>query len=338
MVGGAKLAPMSNSRRTRFKWVVFAFLAVSVVGATFGAARNAMSAGSPASQRCFGAAARDPEVPCHNSRLLLVVDPNPSKAFKSPNWPCKLLDPGALIEACAFGVPQSQAAGTVVLIGDSHAAHWRAAVDYLAGVKHWYGLSLMRPGCPLSTAVERLRAELRRECIAWNRRLPGWFRKHPSVSTVFTVAESGAKWEVPHGKSASSAEVSGFIRAWRRLPRAVKRFVVIRDSPKDPDSTVACIEHAIARSKPAGRDCAVRRSRALYRDPAVEAVARMHSKRFQEINLTHFFCDPHRCYPVVGGALVHKDTHHLTTTFVRTLGPYLVRSFDQLPIPAGAPG
>jgi hypothetical protein len=64
----------------------------------------------------------------------------------------------------------------------------------------------------------------------------------------------------------------------------------------------------------------------------------MHSRRVQTIDLTHFFCDVRRCYPVVGGALVYKDDHHLTTVFVRTLGPYLLRSFDRLPIPPGAPG
>src|SRR5581483_8102633 len=144
--------------------------------------------------RCFGAASRDPENPCDNPRLRLMVDPSPRAAFKSPNWRCTRLRPQGPIEPCAFGVSRRQAAGTVALVGDSHAAHWRAAVDSVARAKHWYGLSLMRPGCPFSTALERLREELRRECVAWHRALPGWFRRHPEVSTVFTVAESGASW------------------------------------------------------------------------------------------------------------------------------------------------
>lgn len=312
--------------------LVLAIGAVSNPGAASHA--GAASAKSAAARQCFGAAARDPEAPCSNPKLRLTVVPKPSAAFKSPNWPCTLTDSNAVIPVCVFGA--TGAAGTVALIGDSHAAHWRAAVDYLAGVKHWRGLSLMRPGCPFSTALERLREQLRRECVAWHRALPRWFQQHPNVSTVFTVAESGADWVVPRGSSASATARNGFVQAFRRLPPTVKRLVVIRDSPKARTSTAACIERAIARGQPAGRSCAVRRRAALVSDPASAAALQMHSRRVQTIDLTHFFCDAQRCYPVVGGALVYKDDHHLTTVFVRTLGPYLLRSFDRLPVPPGA--
>jgi hypothetical protein len=319
--------------------VGLALLAIAIAVCQGGerSARARPSARSPASERCFGAAARDTSDPCHNRRLRLVVFPTPHAAFKSPNWPCTLLRPQRLIEPCAFGVPKTQAVATVALVGDSHAAHWRAAVDYLARAKRWYGLSLMRPGCPLSTASERLRAELRRNCAGWKRELPRWLRRHPEVSTVFTVAESGADWVLPRGQSASAAEVKGFIREWRRLPETVKRLVVIHDTPKDPDATAGCIDRARARRRPAGSACAVPRRKALVRDPAAEAAKRIHSRRVELVDLTHFFCGRRSCYPVIGGALVHKDTHHLTSVFVRTLGPYLLKSFNRLPVPPGAP-
>jgi hypothetical protein len=41
-------------------------------------------------------------------------------------------------------------------------------------------------------------------------------------------------------------------------------------------------------------------------------------------DLTHYFCDT-RCYPVIGGALVHKDIDHITAVYSTTLGPYLLR-------------
>jgi SGNH domain-containing protein len=319
-------------------WIAMVALAIATA-TSFGDAPSTrvVASRSPASQPCFGAASRDAENPCSNPRLRLVVDPSPRAAFKSPNWRCTRLRPQGPIAPCAFGVPRRKAAATVALVGDSHAAHWRAAVDSVARAKHWYGVSLMRPGCPFSTALERLRDELRRECLAWHSALPGWFRRHPDVRTVFTVAESGANWVVPRGRSSARAEVDGFIQAWKRLPSTVKRLVVIRDTPKDPDSTVGCIERAMAHRRPAGPACAVPRRKALVQDPAVVAAARMHSRRIQAIDLTHFFCDPRRCFPVIGGALVHKDTHHLTVVFVRTLGPYLLRAFDRLAVPPGAP-
>ena len=46
------------------------------------------------------------------------------------------------------------------------------------------------------------------------------------------------------------------------------------------------------------------------------------------IDLTAQFCDARLCYPVIGGALVHKDTDHLTQVFSRTLGPFVLRAVD----------
>ncbi|MDQ3740501.1 MAG: hypothetical protein M3389_06105, partial [Actinomycetota bacterium] len=48
------------------------------------------------------------------------------------------------------------------------------------------------------------------------------------------------------------------------------------------------------------------------------------------IDLTDFFCDGERCFPVVGGALVHKDISHLNRVFARTLAPYLSARFRGL--------
>ncbi|HEX4719724.1 MAG TPA: hypothetical protein VH300_14445, partial [Thermoleophilaceae bacterium] len=52
--------------------------------------------------------------------------------------------------------------------------------------------------------------------------------------------------------------------------------------------------------------------------------------RFETIDLNRFFCDRRWCYPVIGGALVQKDLHHLTAVFVRTLGPFFLDAVRRL--------
>ena len=42
------------------------------------------------------------------------------------------------------------------------------------------------------------------------------------------------------------------------------------------------------------------------------------------IDLSRFFCDGARCFPVVGGAYIYKDDNHMNTTFAATLGPFLL--------------
>jgi hypothetical protein len=52
--------------------------------------------------------------------------------------------------------------------------------------------------------------------------------------------------------------------------------------------------------------------------------------RVATVDLSRFFCGRARCWPVIGGALVYKDNHHLTQVYSRTLAPYLGRRIDAL--------
>ncbi len=77
----------------------------------------------------------------------------------------------------------------------------------------------------------------------------------------------------------------------------------------------------VAKAADPGKDCAVPRAQALHDDPAMTVAQQ---KGLPAIDLTDYFCDAQSCFPVIGGVLVHKDTTHVTPTFARTLGPYLL--------------
>src|SRR4051794_11434965 len=53
--------------------------------ASNGRAPHAVTAASTKAPRCFGAASRDPVVPCHNAALRYDVIPTPDDALISPN-------------------------------------------------------------------------------------------------------------------------------------------------------------------------------------------------------------------------------------------------------------
>jgi peptidoglycan/LPS O-acetylase OafA/YrhL len=279
--------------------------------------------------RCFGAAAMDRAHPCSNRSLLRVVVPSPIAAVGRPNSPCRFIQTRPF-HVCTFGVPRAKATSTIALVGDSHASHWRAALDLVARANHWYGLSITRSGCPFSRTAKVLRVPLFAQCIKWNHQLPAWFAKHPEVSTMFVVQESGQKWVVPRGQSPYSAQVNGFQRAWRTLPASIKHVVVIHDTPKDRDSTAACVERAMAKHQRAGVACKVPRSVAMDPDAEATAAAHAHMPRVRVVDLNRFFCDSRWCYPVIGGALVHKDQHHMTVVFATTLGPYLEHDVNRV--------
>jgi hypothetical protein len=196
--------------------------------------------------------------------------------------------------------------------------------------------SLSHSSCPLSSALRDLPEPARTSCRRWKRGVLRWFGAHPEVTTVVVSGLSGGRGVVPTGgRSRFATSVAGYRHAWRRLPGTVRRIVVLHDTPKTPSGTPGCVRRALAAGRDPGPACATPRAGALDPDPIAAAARAAGDPRVRVVDLTRFFCDDARCLPVVGGALVHRDTHHLASTFVRTLAPALLRELERV---EGAPG
>jgi len=318
--------PVRSASRTpawAFGLVTAAVLGVTVaaanhVGAELQLAREATRAVLAAPPRCFGAAARDPEHPCRNTKLRLSVVPTPLEAHKLRNPPCPVVERDGPLQVCTFGAKRGP---LVALLGDSHASHWRAALAVVARAKGWRGRSMTHTGCPLSTAPTGLPRPDGPLCERWRERVFAWFARHPEVTTVFVSALSGRA-------GAFETKVRGALGAWSRLPATVEHIVVLRDTPRMLGDTDVCVERAIARRRPAGPACARSRSAAVDRDPQAVAARRLGPARVRIVDLNDFVC-ARSCLPVIGGALVFKDNNHLTAVFARTLGPYLQRAIER---------
>jgi len=292
------------------------------------ALRIASTASPLAMRRCFGAAARDKRS-CHDPRLRLASIPAPKDAIFSLNSPCVAAKAPQPIAPCWFGVPAPDARTTVALLGDSHASQWRGALEAVAQHKLWRGVSITRSGCAYSRAKPMLEPASRRAaCARWNALLPDWFRRHPEVSIAVVVAHYAVAVHVAPGADERATRVDGFAAAWGRLPRSVKRIVVIRDTPVLGFGANDCVERALSRHRNPGLACARPRNDVLRPDPAVAAARRRRGDRARAIDLTRLLCSPLRCFPVIGGALVYKDDQHFTDVFSETLAPALRRALD----------
>jgi hypothetical protein len=280
--------------------------------------------------RCFGAASRDPDVPCLNPKLRLSVVPKPVAARTLPNPACRKIGDIDGKQVCAFGVGAAEAKTTVALVGDSHAGMWRVALDPVARALGWRGVHMGHASCPLTKALRDLEEPNRTHCIRWKQKVFAWFRSHPEASILIVSQLTGGSGVVPTGgRSEYETAVAGYVSAWKSLPATVTRVIVIRDTPKTVSETPACIERSLARRRPPGPACAVSRAGALDRDPAVDA-ARRAGARAGVLDLTDVFCDRRRCFPVIGGASVYRDTTHMMPGFGRTLAPIVQRRLDAL--------
>jgi hypothetical protein len=291
-------------------------------------AARAEATASVIERPCFGAAARSPLTRCTDASLQRTVFPTPADALLEPNAPCTPVGRASLLFPCSFGARRTSPNDSAALIGDSHASHWRAAVDVVAEARGWPGISITRSGCPFIKARVIIPPAQDRTCRRWNTELLDWLGRHPEVSTIFLSERSGARYRRPAGSSNFEVAVRGHIALWRALPKSVRNVFVIRDTPRNSTAAADCVQRTFARHQRPAVLCARRRNKALRRDPAAVAVRRMGSKRVHVLDMTHFFCDSTRCYPVVGGALVHKDTNHITAIFARTLGRFMLRMVD----------
>lgn len=290
-----------------------------------------VAGGGPAGSatRCFGAAARDPQHPCFNPSRSFT--PSVEHADDIRSSPCELTDeqPAPI---CTFGVSRTRAQDHIALVGDSHALHWRGTVDVVARARRWRGWSLTAPGCFFSDAVRLMGAGARERCTDWYLAVRRWFRAHPEVSTVFVSQNATTPVGIAAGQTELGVKAAGFRKAWRELPKTVQHVVVIRDTPDPRDDMYTCVEQVrLAATGRPGPLCATPRADAMRQDAAVATVAGLRSPRYRAIDMTSFFCGPRKCYPVIGGSLVHRDIFgHLNEAYARSLGPYMARKVRAL--------
>jgi hypothetical protein len=314
---------------------------VFVIGAPVGAmayirdqARDAQSLAERVAEnppRCFGAAARDPRTPCANAALDDKAIPAPIAADQLPNAPCERVRRERPLSICEFGAAAAPGTPAVALIGDSHAMHWRGAVEGAATAEGWHAVSITRSGCGFSHVLKRERRALSSGCRRWRAAIPRWLARNARVHTVFVSGITGGPVITERGKSRLETEADGYEQAWRTLPRSVRRIVVLRDIPRMRTPTIACVQHALDTGGQTAGACGVPRSDALDADPAVLAAQRMRTPRASVVDLSDVFCARRDCHPVIGGALVYKeDGHHMTSLFAGTLAPILRRSVARI--------
>ena len=295
------------------------------LAALFAGAGAGAGTAAAATTPCVGAAARDPHRPCTNPSRT-VSPAKDDRGLLPTTLDCKLTVQRPR-PVCTFGASARRARATIALVGDSHALHWRAAVDVVAKARRWRGYSITTAACPFSAAVAQMLPGFTELCIPWYAQARRWFADHPEVSTVFVSQRSDPPLSAAPGQTTAAVEAAGYRRAWSMLPRTVRRVIVLRDVPDPVDDTFECLDRARATGVPRiGLACPSPRHPALRPDVAAATARALASKRYRVIDLSSLFCTAHNCYPVIGGVQVYADIlGHITAAYMRTVAPFLLR-------------
>ncbi|GAB3785393.1 acyltransferase family protein [Nocardioides pacificus] len=213
-------------------------------------------------------------------------------------------------EVCSQGSERADAL-RVAVVGDSHAAllmpaltpsleqlNWR--VDSYAGVMcQWW--TIATPKC---TALPEIRSAL---------------ETGEPYDLVITTSNRG---------SSVAATPSDYAEAWRPVVARGTQVVVVADVAEPSAESLSCVRRVGFRASQSG--CGTAESAGFARpDLPVQAASLVDGVRV--VDLREFLCVDGFCPAVIGNVIVYQDTvGHLTGTFARTLGPYLVRELERV--------
>jgi len=264
----------------------------------------------------------------------------PSAAFAAHDAPvtytngCHAAGYVVVPKPCTFGDPHGTR--TILLFGDSHAAHWHSAVVASAAAHGWRVLTLTKSSCPAADVYVRRYKKTTpyAECSTWRTAALARLRAHAwgriDVIVVsnwhFHQVLSSVRGHVLTGTARTTAWQAGMKRTLASLLVAAPQVVLLRDSPQMPflaDAAKACYARYGIR---AGRACGTTKARAL--NPATWraelAAAASFPGRVAAYDLTSATCSPTWCGPVVRPYLMFKDDNHWNQTFVKAhFGPLL---------------
>ena len=235
----------------------------------------------------------------------------------------------ARLRVCEVGDTTATAAASVVLMGDSQAAHWLPALERAAQAHRWRLTTLVKVSCP-SADVPVFNSHLRRtehECEAWRSAALAWIATHRPdvvvlgnmVGYVDVLDQEG--WYSQHTPAAWR---DGLRRTFARLDATETSTVWLRVTPMMRFNVPECLARAAEHRWYDESQCG--RARTLALSDELWAAEREAGRGLSSVtlaDLNRHFCDDTTCPPARGAQVLYRDANHLTVAYAESLAPVL---------------
>ena len=223
---------------------------------------------------------------------------------------------------CATG--DTASATTVALVGDSHAAMWKPALQQVAEQRRWRMELLSKGACPLldlpiTNPLRRL-VELVEHCEQWRGQTIARLRaERPRLVVLSMWRGYGADESLTGYRAYNSKWIDSLTRLVQQLRGTGAKVLVLGPIP-DPHFVVPiCLSSHlddVAACTPA-KSTAVNESGIAAESAATEAGGGQYA------DVTDLFCSTDRCPVIVGNTLVYLDENHQTLEHSRLLAPVI---------------
>ena len=215
---------------------------------------------------------------------------------------------------------------TVALVGDSIVGNWFPALDELALRYHWKLVTDLHSTCPWTatwmtdpnTSVPDV---LYTACHEWDVAVQHDLLTsiRPDVVITSDFAQMGSVAHPKIGTAAYADIAAGMARYWEQVQDHGISVIPIQEPPMMDFTPPDCVSGHGADSP----DCDRPAAEAIPQDPPVVQAARLMAGRVKVVDMNQYICGRDVCSSVVGNVLVYFDAHHLTSSYVETLTPYL---------------
>lgn len=209
-----------------------------------------------------------------------------------------------LLSGCLQNSKPDVVTKRIVVLGDSHAQQYMAALGPIAKDHGWEVVTLLKGSCRFGAESPERDAE----CNAFNKASAEYVLEH-KPDAVFTVAS------LTHTDAPFETEVPGYLEGIKPFTDAGMDVVGVRDNPRFAFNMPECVQKkgadATECNPPLGESLAESSPLDEYR--GVDGLHLM--------DMSDFICADGTCPAVVGNVYVYKDDNHLTKTYVQSMIP-----------------
>ncbi|WP_426999195.1 acyltransferase family protein [Pseudarthrobacter sp. N5] len=210
-----------------------------------------------------------------------------------------------LLAGCLQNSTPEAVTKSIVVLGDSHAQQYMAALGPIAKEHGWEIITLLRGDCRFGAES----AERDAVCNDFNLASAAYVLEH-QPDAVFTVASLTHK-EVPF-----ETAVPGYLDGIKQFTEAGMDVVGIRDNPRFSSNMPECVQKNGADAPECNHPLNESLAEPSPLDDYQEKVVGLHL-----MDMSDFICAEGVCPAVVGNVYVYKDDNHLTKTYVESMIP-----------------
>jgi hypothetical protein len=227
----------------------------------------------------------------------------------------------AEVRDCSFGDEASPV--PIVLLGDSHAAHWFSAVEPVAVKRGWRLVTMIKSACAM-VDVPFFYAPLGRmytECGEWRTTALEKIREIRPLVTVMSSAE-GYSFQEAEWREGISAVI-------KELAEASQTVLILRDTPSADFDVPTCLARRL------WRPAFIPSPACVFRAPEASKIydfQRLAARRYGNVtvvDLSQKICPGGVCAAEQDNLILYRDSNHLTASFVASMQGSLSRQIDE---------